>query len=66
LTEISLTWNLITIHALPKIPLILIGKEWQKVMKEMFSTLDQYFPPSQQNLLLFADNIVEGCSKLIS
>jgi uncharacterized protein (TIGR00730 family) len=66
LTEISLTWNLITIHALPKIPLILIGKEWQKVMKEMFSTLDQYFPPSQQNLLLFADNIVEGCSKLKS
>ena len=35
LTEIMLTWNYLAIHAIPQIPLILIGKGW----KEVFSVL---------------------------
>jgi len=64
LTEIALTWNLITIHALPQIPLILVGKEWLQVMKSIFKNLDGYVPSSQRELLLFTDNVLDVCSIL--
>lgn len=62
LTEIALTWNLITIHALPEKPLILIGSGWRKVMDTMFINLDEYFPLSQRKLVQFAANNSEACS----
>lgn len=64
LTEISLTWNLITIHALPQKPLILIGDEWFKIITNMYSNLDQYIPPSQRDLLFFAKDNIEACKRL--
>ena len=45
LTEIMLTWNNLAIHAIPQIPLILIGKGWKEVfsvlMREQESQLNQ-------------------------
>jgi hypothetical protein len=65
LTEIALTWNLITIHAIHEIPLILIGDEWLKVFNTMFITLEEYIPISQRNILQFAEDIETACSMLL-
>jgi len=64
LTEIALTWNLITIHVLPAKPLILIGKSWKEVIDTMYRSFEEYFPHSQRLLLQFAANNSEACSYL--
>ncbi|MFH2038652.1 MAG: LOG family protein [Chloroflexota bacterium] len=64
LTEISLTWNLMIINAIPKKPLILIGKEWLLVMNSFYQALSDYCHPDQNNLLLFANDIKAAYSML--
>ena len=65
LTEISLTWNLMVINAIPKKPLILIGKGWLQVMNSFFQALGDYSPPDQNKLLHFANDIEAACSILV-
>jgi len=64
LTEVALMWNLITIHALPAKPLILIGRVWREVMDTMFRNLDEFFPLTQRKLIQFAANNSEACAFL--
>ncbi|HBG74358.1 MAG: hypothetical protein A2X25_13645 [Chloroflexi bacterium GWB2_49_20] len=65
LTEIALTWNLITIQAIPEIPLILIGEEWPMVINSMFIAFNEYIPMSQRKFLRFAKDIETVCSMLV-
>jgi len=64
LAEISLTWNLMVINAIPEKPLILIGEEWQLVMNSFYKNLGDYIPPVQQRLLNFSKDVESACSLL--
>lgn len=64
LTEISLTWNLMVINALPEKPLILIGEGWLQVMRTFFKTLGDTIPQNQRQFLLFAEDVESACSML--
>ena len=57
LAEIALTWNMMAVDALPRKPLILIGAGWQAVFGEMYSSLGDYVPPRQRQLLQFAPDV---------
>ena len=64
LTEITLTWNLMAIKAIPEKPLILIGEEWRSVMSSFFKNLGDYIPADQQRLLIFAQDAESASSML--
>ena len=64
LTEISLTWNLMVINAIPKKPLILIGKEWLHVMNSFFQAMSAHSHPDQNKLLRFANEVGDACSMI--
>ena len=57
LTEISLTWNLMIVNALNPKPLILIGIEWETVIKQFYSSFSKYIPESQRELLQFVADV---------
>lgn len=57
LTEISLTWNLMIINAIPKKPLILIGEEWRSVLKSFFDNLSDYIPFDHRKHLHFTQDV---------
>ena len=64
LTEISLTWNLMIVSALPRRPLILIGDGWQRVFDQVFTGLGDYTPDHQRVLLEFAPDINTAVHRL--
>jgi len=64
LTEISLTWNLMVINAIPEKPLILIGEGWRLVMRSFFNNLGDYIPAVQHRLLHFSKDVDSACSFL--
>jgi uncharacterized protein (TIGR00730 family) len=57
LTEICLTWNLMTVESLHRRPLILIGDGWQSVFNQFFRGLDAYVPAHQRVILSFAKDV---------
>ncbi len=57
LTEIALTWNLMIVESLPRIPLILVGDGWQSVFGQVFEKQGIYTSESQRNLLQFAKDV---------
>jgi uncharacterized protein (TIGR00725 family) len=54
LTEISLTWNLMIVESMPRIPLILVGDGWQSVFDQVFEQQRIYISEKQRDLLQFA------------
>ena len=64
LTEIALTWNLMVVHALTPRLLILVGAGWQAVFGEMYSSLGDYIPPQQRQILHFAPDIQSAVNLL--
>ena len=64
LTEIALTWNLMSVKAMPEKPLILVGAGWQAVFDQFFRSFESYTPFNQGSLLLFAPD-VETAVKLL-
>jgi uncharacterized protein (TIGR00730 family) len=54
LAEITLTWNLMIVHAIARKPLVLIGPAWQSVLDQIVRSLGEYVPASQRDLLQFA------------
>ncbi len=64
LTEISLMWNLMIVGSLGRRPLILIGAGWQTVFNQVFSTLGDYSPASQRDLLQFAPDVKSAVQML--
>ena len=57
LTEIALMWNLMIVDAIPRRPLILVGRGWQSMLDQAYSELDDYFAANQRALLQFAPDI---------
>jgi uncharacterized protein (TIGR00730 family) len=57
LTEVSLMWNRMTIHATRVRPLILIGPAWQHTFETMFSSLDSFIANGDRSLLSFANDV---------
>lgn len=57
LVEISLTWNLLIVQALPPRPLILIGDGWQKVMDTFLQNLGTYIAEHDRVWLRFAPDV---------
>jgi uncharacterized protein (TIGR00730 family) len=64
LTEIALTWNMIIIGARPPIPLVLVGDGWQSVAGQVFSTLGDYTPEVQRELLTFVPDVRAAVARL--
>jgi predicted Rossmann-fold nucleotide-binding protein len=56
LVEISLVWNLLIIHAVPRRPLILVGESWKRVMDVFQKEHAFYLPLENDPLMYFADN----------
>ncbi len=57
LLEITLTWNLLVIHAIPPMPLILVGSGWQKSFETILAAQERYITPAARNLLRFVPNV---------
>jgi len=66
LTEISLTWNLMIIGAMPAIPLILTGAGWRSVLESFYNSFDVYIAPKQRDYVQFANDIQEAVAILKS
>ncbi len=64
LTEISLSWNLMIVDAMPRKPLILIGDAWRSVFAELLLRLGAYTTESQRLLLRFAPDVDTALSML--
>ncbi len=62
LTEIALTWNLMIVDALPRIPLLLVGKGWRKTIETFWSQFEAYVPEKQRWLLSFAGNVHDAAA----
>lgn len=60
LAEISLTWNLLIIQALPPRPLILIGASWQEVFSQFSASLASYTTERDRQLLSFAPDVLSA------
>ncbi len=56
LAEITLTWNLLVVEALPPRPLILVGSGWQPVFDQFFRSFESYTSSKQRDLLRFAED----------
>jgi uncharacterized protein (TIGR00730 family) len=54
LTEIALTWNLMIVGGIEIKPLVLIGPGWRVVFDEFVSSLGEYIPQSQRDLVAFS------------
>ena len=57
LTEIALTWNLMIVESMRRIPLILVGDGWQSVFAQVFDKLGIYTSENQRDLLQFAPDV---------
>jgi len=57
LVEVSLTWNLLIIQAIPPRPLVLVGPGWQSVFDQFFSSLGPFTSLPDRRLLHFAPDI---------
>ncbi|HEY5731082.1 MAG TPA: LOG family protein [Anaerolineales bacterium] len=64
LTEIALMWNLIIVESRHRSPLILIGRGWQSTFDQFFTSLGNYMPANQRELLMFANSVQEAVEKL--
>jgi len=64
LLEITLSWNLLVIGAIPPRPLILVGKNWQSTFEGLFATHRKYIPQHARHLLTFASNVKMAAAML--
>jgi uncharacterized protein (TIGR00725 family) len=54
LLEVCLAWNKLVVDVLKPKPLILIGKEWQRVIETFYNELGDYIPLDSREYLAFA------------
>jgi len=62
LTELSLTWSLIQIRAIPAAPFVLLGPHWQRFLQAFAA--DSYVRPEDLALLQVADTPEQAVSLL--
>jgi len=57
LAEIALIWNLMIVEALPRRPLILVGRGWQSMLDQAYAEMGEYFSENQRLLVQFAPDV---------
>ncbi len=60
LLEIAMMWNRMTVDALPRMPLILVGSGWRETMEAFFTAQADYVSQNSRSLLFFADSVDEA------
>ncbi|GAP19870.1 LOG family protein [Leptolinea tardivitalis] len=65
LTEISVLWNQVLVHAIPVKPVILIGQGWKQIFDSIFRAQDEYITAHDRTLISFAADI-ESAVRLLS
>ncbi len=64
LAEISLTWNMLIVQALPPRPLILVGPAWQTIFSAFFTSLGDYVAPRDRGWLAFVPDGAAAAEKI--
>ncbi|NLF49887.1 MAG: LOG family protein [Leptolinea sp.] len=57
LAEISVLWNQMLVHAVPKKPAILVGDGWKEIVDCFFTAQNNYIAPQDHELLAYAPDI---------
>ncbi len=65
LTEISLAWSLLQIHALKEKPMILVGRMWEQMFAPFFESDNPYVHPVNIQLLRFVEDVEEAFEEVI-
>lgn len=60
LAEISMMWNRMTIDAIPRRPLILVGEGWKELMGSFYQCLGGYVSESSRQVIKFAADVDEA------
>jgi len=66
LTEIMLMWTLMSIRAIERKPLLLVGSAWQETMDKFHTAQRTYFPKNQMELITCLDNVEDVVHELRS
>ncbi len=64
LAEISLTWNMLIVEALPPRPLILVGPALQALFTSFFASLGEYVTPRDRTWLTFVADVDAAAEKI--
>jgi uncharacterized protein (TIGR00730 family) len=64
LAEISILWNQMTIAAIPRRPLILIGAGWEETFTTFFDSQDAYLRPGDPQMITLVDTVDEAVEEL--
>lgn len=57
LLEIAMLWNRMTIEAIPRKPLILVGDGWEWVMRDFYEAQSGYIHESSRKMISFAHDV---------
>lgn len=57
LAEIIMLWNRMITKGLPRRPLILVGMDWQQVLKTFLDAQSPYIDPDAADVLFYAENV---------
>lgn len=57
MAEISIMWNEIIIHAIPRRPLILFGNDWKTTYTEFVDRFNLYISPQDRDIVSYAEDI---------
>jgi len=60
LLEIAMMWNRMSVDAIPRRPLILVGKGWNDVITCFFAAQDGYVSSNSRSLIFLAEDVDEA------
>ena len=66
LAEIIMLWNRMIIDGLPKRPLVLIGKDWERVLTTFLDAQSAYLDARAASMLVFAEDVPQAIEKLFN
>lgn len=66
LAEIIMLWNRMITDGLPKRPLVLIGKDWEKVFTTFLDAQSDYMDANAANMLSFAEDVPQAIAALFN
>lgn len=66
LAEIIMLWNRMIIDGLPIRPLVLIGKDWEKVFTTFLDAQSNYLDARAARMLVFAEDVPQAIEKLFN
>lgn len=64
LAEITLMWNRMVVDAVPRRPLVLIGRGWRVTIDGLFSAQKDYFAEHIRALLQYAPTVEDAVNKI--